>query len=50
MTNPSRSLSQGRDAFSGASLRSESARMAEKPPTASGDITLSVPPQIIASA
>ena len=50
MTKPSRSRSQGRDAFSGSSLRVDSARMAQNPPSASGDITLSEPPAIIASA
>ncbi len=50
MTNPSRSLSQGREAFSGSSLRVDSARMTEKPPTAIGVIAASVPPQIMASA
>ena len=49
-TNPSRSLSQGREAFCGSSLRRLSARMAEKPPIASGVTTASVPPQIITSA
>src|ERR1035441_7965215 len=49
-TNPSRSLSQGRDAPFGSSLRVERARIAEKPPTASVVMTASEPPAIIASA
>ncbi len=50
MTKPSRSASNGRLAFSGSSLRCDSAFIAQKPPTASGVITASVPPAIIASA
>src|SRR4051794_41933637 len=50
MTNPSRPESQGRLAFSGASLRVESARIAANPPTPIGVIAASVPPAIITSA
>ncbi len=50
MTKPSRSLSNGRDAPCGSSLRVDSARMALKPPTPSGVTVASVPPQIMASA
>ena len=50
MTKPSRSLSKGREAFSGASLRVLSARIEQKPPTPSGVIAASEPPAIIASA
>ena len=49
-TKPSRSRSQGRDAVAGSSLRVESARIAAKPPTASGVTTASEPPAIITSA
>ena len=49
-TKPSRSLSQGREAVFGSSLRVESARIAAKPPIASGVTTDSEPPAIIASA
>ncbi len=49
-TNPSRSRSQGREAFSGSSLRCESARMAANPPIPMGVMQASAPPQIIASA
>ena len=44
ITKPSRSLSNGREAFSGASLRVESARIEQKPPTPSGVIAASEPP------
>ena len=50
MTNPSRSRSQGRLAFSGSSLRVDSARMAANPPTPIGVMAASVPPAIITSA
>ena len=50
ITKPSRSLSNGREAFVGSSLRVESARIAAKPPTPSGVIAASLPPAIIASA
>ncbi len=50
MTKPSRSLSKGLEAFSGASLRVLSARIEQKPPTPSGVIAASEPPAIIASA
>ena len=50
MTKPSRSASKGRLAFSGASFRVERAFMAQKPSTASGVITASVPPASMASA
>ena len=49
-TKPSRPLSYGRLAFSGASLRSESARAAQKPPMPSGVMVASAPPVIITSA
>src|SRR6516164_9413443 len=49
-TKPSRSRSNGRLAFSGASLRVERARIAANPPTPIGVIAASVPPQIITSA
>ena len=50
ITKPSRSLSNGRLAFSGSLLRVESARMAANPPTPMGVMAASVPPQIITSA
>ena len=50
MTNPSRSLSNGRLARSGSSLRVESARMAANPPTPIGVMAASDPPTIMASA
>src|SRR5215213_3232029 len=49
-TNPSRSLSQGRDAVAGSSLREDRARAAAKPPTPRGDTVDSAPPAIITSA
>ena len=49
-TKPSRSLSKGRQAWVGSSLRVESAFMAAKPPTESGVMAPSVPPAIMASA
>src|SRR3989338_4048360 len=49
-TNPSRSLSQGRLAFSGSSLRVESARMAANPPKPSGLVAISAPPTNMTSA
>ena len=45
-TKPSRSLSHGRLAVAGSSLRVESARGAAKPPTPSGLIVASEPPAI----
>ena len=50
MTKPSRSLSNGRLARSGSSLRVDSARIAPNPPTPIGVIAASEPPAIIASA
>ena len=50
MTNPSRSLSKGRLALSGSSLRLDSARMAANPPTESGVTAASDPPAMITSA
>src|ERR1700733_3435257 len=49
-TNPSRSLSNGRQACSGSALRVESARIAAKPPTPMGVIAASAPPAITTSA
>src|ERR1035437_7562332 len=49
-TKPSRSLSNGRQAWVGSSLRVERAFMAAKPATPSGVMEASVPPAIIASA
>ncbi len=50
MTKPSRSLSNGRLARCGSSLRVDSARIAAKPPTPIGVIAASEPPAIITSA
>ena len=50
MTKPSRAVSQGRLAFSGSSLRVESARMAANPPTPIGVMAASAPPAIMTSA
>ena len=50
MTKPSRSRSNGREARCGSSLRVESARMAQKPPTPSGVMAASLPPAIMTSA
>ena len=50
MTKPSRSLSKGRLARVGSSLRVESARMAANPPTAMEVTAASLPPAIMASA
>ena len=50
ITKPSRSLSKGREAFSGASLRVERARIEQKPATPRGVIAASEPPAIIATA
>src|SRR4051794_6048859 len=50
MTNPSRSLSKGRLARVGSSLRVDSARIAANPPTPIGVIAASEPPAIITSA
>jgi len=49
-TKPSRSLSQGRLAVAGSSLRVESARAEAKPPTARIVTVDSVPPATITSA
>src|SRR4029450_2910806 len=50
MMNPSRSRSNGRLAFDGASLRVDSARIAPNPPTPIGVIAASDPPAIMTSA
>ena len=50
MTKPSRSLSNGRLALFGSSLRVESARIAANPPTPIGVIAASDPPAIMTSA
>ena len=50
MTKPSRSLSNGRLAVSGLSLRSDSAFMFAKLATASGVTAASAPPAIMISA
>ena len=50
MTKPSRPASQGRLAFSGSSLRVESARIAANPPTPMGVMAASDPPAIMTSA
>jgi hypothetical protein len=50
MTNPSRSLSKGREAVVGSSLRVESAFMLPKPAMARPVIAASAPPATIASA
>ncbi len=50
MTKPSRSLSQGLEAFSGSSLRFESERTAENPAKQRGVVVISAPPQTITSA
>ena len=47
-TKPSRSLSKGRQAWVGSSLRVERAFMAAKPPTPMGVMAASAPPAIIA--
>mgnify|MGYP006903011439 CR=1 FL=1 len=49
-TKPSRSLSQGRLAASGSSLRVDSARAAAKPPKPTGVVAISAPPTTITSA
>src|SRR5438552_2983665 len=49
ITKPSRSLSKGRLAAAGASLRVESAFITEKPPMPNGVIADSAPPAIWAS-
>src|SRR3954469_4759488 len=49
-TKPSRPLSQGRDAFSGSSLRVDMARIEAKPASGSGLMTASVPPPMTTSA
>ena len=50
ITKPSRSLSKGRLARVGSSLRVESARMAANPPTDMAVTAASAPPAIITSA
>ncbi len=50
MTKPSRSASQGREARSGSSFLVERARIEAKPAMASGQMTASLPPAIMASA
>src|SRR5205814_3171328 len=50
MMKPSRSLSNGRLAREGSSLRVESARSWPKPATLIGQMAASLPPAIIASA
>src|SRR5712692_7651271 len=50
ITNPSRSKSNGRDAWTGSSFLVESARKAANPATLIGVMADSAPPQIIASA
>ena len=49
-TKPSRSLSHGREARAGSSLRVDMAFIAQKPPTEVGDEPRSAPPAIITSA
>ena len=49
-TKPSRPLSNGREARSGSSLRSDSARMAANAPMFSSMIAASVPPASTTSA
>ena len=50
ITKPSRSLSNGRDACSGASLRLDTALMLENPAIANSVTAASAPPVIIMSA
>jgi hypothetical protein len=50
MTNPSRVASNGRDAVSGLSFRSDSAVMLAKPPIAIGVTVASAPPVMMMSA
>ena len=50
ITKPSRSRSNGREARAGSSLRVESARMEQNPPTPRGVMAASLPPAIITSA
>src|SRR5260221_8453259 len=50
MTKPSRSLSNGRLACDGSSLRGDRARIAAKPPRPIGVIAASEPPAIMMSA
>ncbi len=50
ITNPSRPASNGRDAFSGSSFRTDSAFMLLNPATASGVMAASAPPVIMVSA
>src|SRR4030066_1077936 len=49
MTNPSRSLSNGRDALAGSPLRVERAFIAQNPPSPMGVMVASDPPAITAS-
>ena len=49
-TKPSRSLSHGRDARSGSSLRVDIAFIVQKPPTDVGVVPCSAPPATITSA
>ena len=49
-TKPSRSLSQGREAVAGSSLRVDRARAAAKPPTPRAEMVDSEPPATITSA
>ena len=50
MTNPSRSLSNGREAFSGSSLRKLIARIEVKPAIPTGTTQASLPPVTMTSA
>ena len=50
ITKPSRSRSHGRLALVGSSLRVDSARAWQKPPTAVGVCAISAPPAIMTSA
>jgi hypothetical protein len=49
-TKPSRSLSHGREALAGSSLRVDMAFIEQKPPIAVGDEPTSAPPATITSA
>jgi len=49
-TKPSRSLSHGREAAAGSSLRVDNARMAAKPPRPKGEMVASEPPATTTSA
>ena len=50
ITKPSRSLSKGREAFSGSSFRNDRALRAQKPASPRGVTVASVPPVRITSA